>query len=211
MAVMERRVITLDGPAASGKSSVARLLAERLGISYLSSGLLYRAATYLAQRCGRDLGDAAGLVELLGGRRVRLEASLPNRVLVDGQDVTGELHTDAVDAGVSVVARHPEVRAWVDDRLREVKGAFVVEGRDMGTVVFPEAAHKFYLSAPAEVRAARRVGERGADLRSVTEALERRDALDAAQSRPAADAHYLDTRDLTLEEVVERVLTHIRG
>jgi len=202
-----QRVITLDGPAASGKSSVARLVAERLGVPYVSSGLLYRAATRLAQAHGADLRDEAAIMRLLETLQVRLEApvGLPNRVRVGGV-VLSDLHTDAVDAGVSAVARHPRVRAWVDARLRELEGVFVVEGRDMGTAVFPKAVHKFYLSAPPEVRAARRVGERAADLPEVTEALRRRDALDRAQLRPADDAQHLDTRDLTLAEVVARVL-----
>ena len=205
-----QRVITLDGPAASGKSSVARLVAEALGVPYVSSGLLYRAATYLAQQRGVDLHDEAALMALLDTSQVRLEAAVgqPNRVWAGG-GVLDALHTDAVDAGVSTVAGHPRVRAWVDARLCDLGGVFVVEGRDMGTAVFPGAAHKFYLSAPAEVRAARRVGERAADLEAVTEAIRRRDARDAAQLRPADDATHLDTRDLTLLEVVARVLQGI--
>lgn len=204
-----QRVITLDGPAASGKSSVARLVAEVLAVPYVSSGLLYRAATYLAQRRALDLGDEAAIVQLLNLLRVHLEAGVGsrNRVRVDGEMLPDDaLHSDAVDAGVSAVARHPAVRAWVDARLRELEGVFVVEGRDMGTAVFPEAAHKFYLDAPAEVRAARRVGERRADLGEVTAALVRRDALDCAQLRPAGDAQHIETEDLTLAEVVARIL-----
>ncbi len=205
-----QRVITLDGPAASGKSSVARLVAEALGVPYVSSGLLYRAATHLAQQCGVNLHDEAALMALLDTSEVRLEAAvgLPNRVQVGGA-VLDALHTDAVDAGVSAVAEHPRVRAWVDARLRDLGGVFVVEGRDMGTAVFPGAAHKFYLSAPAEVRATRRVGERAADLEAVTDAIRRRDARDAAQLRPADDATHLDTRDLTLLEVAAWVLRKI--
>ncbi len=207
MGSVTQRVITLDGPAASGKSSVARLVAEQLGVPYVSSGLLYRAATYLAQTRGVDPHDERAIMHLLDTLQVQLEAAVgvPNRVRVDGV-VLSDLHTDAIDAGVSAVARHPRVRAWVDARLRELAGIFVVEGRDMGTAVFPGAAHKFYLSAPTELRAARRVGERAADLGDVTEALRRRDALDDAQLRPADDAEHLDTRDLTLAEVVARVL-----
>lgn len=204
-----QRVITLDGPAASGKSSVARLVAEALAVPYVSSGLLYRAATLLAQRRAVDLSDEAAIVRLLNLLRVRLEAEVGsrNRVRVNGVVLPDEaLHSDAVDAGVSVVARHPAVRGWVDARLRELEGVFVVEGRDMGTAVFPEAAHKFYLDAPAGVRAARRVGERRADLGEVTAALVRRDALDRADLRPAADAQHVDTSDLTLAEVVARIL-----
>ena len=203
------QVVTLDGPAASGKSSVARLVAEALGVPYVSSGLLYRAATYLAQTGDVPLTDEAALVGLLNGLRVGLETrvGLPNRVVVGSDVIPDErLHSDAVDAGVSEVARHPEVRAWVDARLRELTGKFVVEGRDMGTAVFPDAAHKFYLDAPAEVRAARRTGERRADLQDVAEALRRRDALDAVQLRPAGDAQHIDTGGLDLGGVVAEVL-----
>ena len=201
--------ITLDGPAASGKSSVARLVAEALGVPYVSSGLLYRAATYLAQADDVSLTDEGALTGLLGGVQVGLETrvGLPNRVSVNGALLEERsLHSDTVDAGVSAVARHPRVRAWVDARLRELTGTFVVEGRDMGTAVFPKAAHKFYLDAPAEVRAARRTGERHADLEAVAAALRRRDALDAAQLRPARDARHINTGALSLAGVVEEVL-----
>lgn len=207
-----QRVITLDGPAASGKSSVARLVAEALGVPYVSSGLLYRAATHLLQRQGLPLEDEAAILRFLGDIQVALEARTgeANRVLAQGKPLPDALlHSDAVDAGVSAVARHASVRAWVNARLRDIPGTFVVEGRDMGTTVFPAAAHKFYLTAPVPVRAARRVGERAADFAEVAEALERRDALDRAQSRPAADAFHLDTRDLDLGGVVARVLGQI--
>ena len=202
-------VITLDGPAASGKSSVARLVAEALGVPYVSSGLLYRAATYLAQANEVPLTAEGALMGLLAGVQVGLETrvGLPNRIRLGGELLgEGLLHSDRVDAGVSVVARHPQVRAWVDARLRELTGTFVVEGRDMGTAVFPGAAHKFYLDAPAEVRAARRTGERHADLGAVAAALRRRDALDAAQLRPAADARHINTGALPLAGVVDEVL-----
>ena len=207
-------VITLDGPAASGKSSVARLVAEALGAPYVSSGLLYRAVTYLAQSNGVLPADEGALMTLLGSVQVGLETrvGLPNRISVDGTLLKEDLlHSDAVDAGVSEAARHPQVRAWVDARLRELTGTFVVEGRDMGTAVFPNAAHKFYLDAPAEVRAARRTGERHADLGAVAAALRRRDALDAAQLRPAADAQHLDTGGLSLAEVVAEVLRTLKA
>lgn len=203
-------VITIDGPAASGKSSAAREVAARLGVPYVSSGLLYRAATYLALRRGVDPRDEEAVVGLLAASDVELLAQTSdNRVLVGEEDVTGQLHTDAIDAAVSAVAVHPRVRAWVDDRLRELRGSFVVEGRDMGTAVFPDAASKFYLTAPAEVRAARRVGERSAALEEVTEALKRRDRLDARQLAPAEDAVVIDTGDLSLEQVVARVLAEL--
>ena len=197
-------VITLDGPAASGKSSVARLLAQRLGIAYVSSGLLYRAAALLALEAGVDVSDEDAVVALLGSRTVRL-VPVPggNRVEVDGLDIEPSLHTDDVDSHVSAVARLPAVREWVTTRLRELEGPFVIDGRDMGTAVFPGARWKFYLTAPTEVRARRRVGERAAELAVVTEALSRRDARDALQSVPAADAVHIDTGPLQLAEVVD--------
>jgi len=207
-----RSVITLDGPAASGKSSVARLVAGRLGIPFVSSGLLYRAATWLVEDLDGDPDDEDAVLRILAQRRVRLVPSMAgDRILVDGTDITAALHTDAVDAVVSAVARHRRVRDWVRNRLREIPGSFVIDGRDMGTAVFPDARFKFYLTAPAEVRARRRVGERAADLASVADAIRRRDRLDAAQSTPAGDAIHVETGDLTLEQVVDRVMGALSG
>src|SRR5690606_38988316 len=142
-------------------------------------------------------------VALLGSRTVRL-VPVPggNRVEVDGLDIEPSLHTDDVDSHVSAVARLPAVREWVTTRLRELEGPFVIDGRDMGTAVFPGARCKFYPTAPPEVRARRRVGERAAGLAVATEALSRRDARDALQSVPAADAVHIDTGPLQLAEVV---------
>lgn len=205
-----RDVITLDGPAASGKSSVAQRVAARLGVPFVSSGLLYRAATHLALEAGADPSGEPGLLALLDAHEVRLEPRAgDNRVRVDGVDVTDRLHTDRVDEAVSMVAARPRVRAWVNARLREIEGPFVIDGRDMGRDVFPDAAAKVYLTARPEVRAARRVGERSADLAAVTEAIRRRDGLDARQSVPADDAATIDTSDVGLDEVVERVLEHV--
>lgn len=205
-----RDVITLDGPAASGKSSVAQRVAARLGVPFVSSGLLYRAASHLALEAGADPSGEPGLLALLDVHDVRLEPRAgDNRVHVDGVDVTERLHTDRVDEAVSAVAARPRVRAWVNARLREIAGPFVIDGRDMGRDVFPDAAAKVYLTARPEVRAARRVGERSADLEAVTEAIRRRDELDARQSVPADDAARIDTSDLDLDEVVERVLEHV--
>jgi cytidylate kinase len=206
-----RGIVTIDGPSASGKSSVAKRVAEALGVPYLSSGLLYRAAAYLALRAGVDLEDEAGLLALLQAKRVRL---LPdkegNRVLADGEDLTPHLHTEAVDRVVSQVARLPGVRAWVNARLKEVPPPFVAEGRDMGTAVFPEAPHKFYLTARPEVRAQRRAKERPGDYEAVLRDLLQRDEKDRAQSAPAPEALILDTSEMGLEEVVARILEHLK-
>ncbi len=203
-----RGVVTIDGPAASGKTSVAKRLAERLGVPYLSSGLLYRAAALWALREG--LWEEPALLEALEGAGLRL--LLPeNRVLTGkGEDLTPFLHTEAVDRVVSEVARMGGVRAWVNARLKEVPPPFVAEGRDMGRAVFPEAPHKFYLTAPLEVRARRRLGERGLPLEAVLEELRARDAKDQANSLPAPDALLIDTGDLDLEGVVDRILAHLK-
>lgn len=205
-------VIAIDGPAASGKSSVARLLARRLGVAYVSSGLLYRAATLAALRTSFDLADEDALIELLGRHQVTLHADAHgNRVSIDGADVTDELNTDAIDVAVSTVARHPRVRAWVTDRLREVQGSFVIDGRDMGTAVFPHARVKFFLTADPEIRAARRAGERSGELRQIAERLRKRDEQDALQSAPAPDAIFIDTGTLTLGQVVDEVLSRVQA
>ena len=204
-------VIALDGPAASGKSSVARRVAAALGIPCVSSGLLYRAASVLANQARVDAGDAAAVLDVLERHQVDLLPGLAGDTLrIDGRDATSELHSDEVDATVSAVAAHPEVRAWVGERLREMPPPFVIDGRDMGSVVFPHARHKFYLDAAPEVRAARRVGERAADLAAVTAGIRRRDRLDARQLAPAPDAQHLDTGPLSLDEVVAWVLRRIR-
>ena len=208
MTSVVRDVVTLDGPAASGKSTVAQRVAQHLGVPFVSSGLLYRAAAHLALAAGADPGGEEELLSLLRRHDVRLEpvAGAPNRVHIDDEDVTGRLHSDAVDANVSAVAARPRVRAWVNARLREIEGPFVIDGRDMGSEVFPDARAKFYLTARPDVRAARRVGERAADLGTVTEAIRSRDALDARQLAPAGDAEHIDTSDMGLDDVVAWVL-----
>ncbi|MFA5550683.1 MAG: (d)CMP kinase [Trueperaceae bacterium] len=208
----EHLVITIDGPAASGKSSVARLLARRLGVAYVSSGLLYRAATLAAIEPNFDLADEDAVVQLLGQHQVTLHADAHgNRVSIDGTDVTEELNTDAIDVAVSTVARHPKVRSWVTERLREVQGSFVIDGRDMGTAVFPHARVKFFLTADPEIRASRRAGERSGELRQIAERLRKRDEQDAQQSAPAPDALFIDTGELTLGQVVDEVLSRVQA
>jgi cytidylate kinase len=148
---MASGIITIDGPAASGKSSVARIVAELLDVPFVSSGLLYRAATHLVLAEGIDAGDEGAVLACLVRFDVDLVAETEgNRILIDGVDRTLLLHTDEVDDAVSAVASHSQLRRWVAQRLREIEGPFVVEGRDMGRVVFPHADHKLFLTAPAE-------------------------------------------------------------
>ncbi|MFC4638787.1 (d)CMP kinase [Deinococcus hohokamensis] len=200
-------IVTIDGVAASGKSSVASGVARALGVPYVSSGLLYRAATLLGQEAGLDLTDAAELLLHLRSRPLRLEPLAGgNRVWQGDRDLTPDLHASGVDSGVSVVAAHPDVRAWVDGQLRALTAPFVAEGRDMGTNVFPEAPAKFYLTASPRVRAERRARERPEDVEAIEAALSRRDALDMAQSAPAPDAQIIDTGPLTLDGVIGVIL-----
>jgi len=203
-------VVTIDGPAASGKSSAARGVARALGVPCVSSGLLYRAATYLVVRRRIEPRHEVAVMAELAAHRVELTPGLEGDTLrIDGADLTRTVQSDEVDASVSLVAAHAAVRDWVAERLREMPTPFVIDGRDMGSVVFLSAAHKFYLDASPEVRAQRRVGERSADLAAVAEAIRRRDLLDARQLQPAPDAQHLDTSDLSLDAVIEWVLRRL--
>ncbi|WP_287410081.1 (d)CMP kinase [Oceanithermus sp.] len=203
-------IITIDGPGASGKSSVARRIAQALEVPYVSSGLLYRGVAYQVLRHGVDPDDEAAILELLEAHPVRLVPNTHgNRVLAGGEDLTPHLHTAEVDAVVSAVARHPRVRAYVNERLREVPPPFVVEGRDMGTAVFPHAPYKFYLTASPAVRARRRARERADDVAAIEKMLRLRDERDAKQSKPAEDAQVIDTSELTLDQVVGAIMRYL--
>lgn len=203
-------VIAIDGPSASGKSSVARRVAQALGVPYVSSGLLYRGVAYLVKQTGQDPDQAADILDLLTRSPLRL---IPrpegNQIWQGDQQLTAFLHTPEIDRLVSRVAIHPQVRAWVDHQLRQLPPPLVVEGRDMGTAVFPRASLKVYLTAQPEVRAVRRVPERSEAYQQVLDDLLRRDRLDAGQSAPAADAWILDTSLMTLEQVVDAILRRV--
>jgi len=204
-------IVTIDGPSASGKSSVAKKVAAALRLPYISSGLLYRGVTYQAMHYQVSPDNEAALLAMLADHPIEL---IPhpegNRLLAEGEDVTEYLHTDQVDAKVSAVSRHKGVRAYVYHSLRKLSPPFVVEGRDMGSTVFPDAEHKFYLTASPEVRALRRVPERSAEFQTVLAEIIRRDQADKAQSAPAPDAIILDTSDLDLDGVVQKVLQYIQ-
>ena len=230
------RVIAIDGPAASGKSSTAGLVAERLGWAHLDSGALYRAITLAALDTigegGRGtLKDMEG-EGWSGPRIVALAEQLPVRLVlaghvfrpeVAGVDVEEAIRSDRVTRHVSVLAAIPEVRTWVNAQQRRAVagvGGVVVDGRDIGTVVFPEAPLKIFLTATADERARRRLSQRGqvvdVDLvRRESQALAVRDAADStrpiAPLKPAADAVLLDTTALTLQQQVARVVELARG
>lgn len=209
---MSARVIAVDGVAASGKSTIARRLADELGWPYVSSGLLYRVAGLMAAERGIEVDDEAALVAALEDATVELRAEVgrSNRVTVKGADVTGRLHTHEVDTRVSRVSRHPEVRRWVLERMRAMSRPLVAEGRDMGRVVFPDAERKFFLTASAEVRASRRAGERGGRFEDILVALRERDEGDSPQTERAPGAIVIDTSQLDPEQVLAEIRRHLQ-
>jgi CMP/dCMP kinase len=201
-------VIAIDGPAGAGKSTVARALAERLGFTYLDSGALYRCVALAALRTGADLDDGASLGSLAAGLQIELAG---NRVTVGGEDVSEAIRRPEVSEAASRVSVHPQVREAMVARQRELiaAGSYVAEGRDIGTVVSPEAVLKVFLTATDDERARRRAAETGEALDEVLVAQAERDARDSAREhgalRPAADAIELDTTGLDVDAVVELI------
>ena len=209
-----RLVIAVDGPVGAGKSTAARLLAERLGCRYIDSGAMYRALAWKALQVDLDLEDERRLMRLLGDTSITLEGSGDGLiVLVDGQEVSREIRTPEVEQASSKISTLAGIRRVMVARQREMasQGGVVMDGRDIGTVVFPDADVKFYLEARLEERAkrryleARRAGAAG-DLEKFTEEVEVRDARDMGRSasplRKAEDAVTIDTTDLNAFQVV---------
>jgi CMP/dCMP kinase len=208
------KVIAIDGPAGSGKSTVARRLAEHLGLDYLDTGAMYRAVTFAALRRGIDPAELGPVAEL--ARVVDLDVTT-DHVRVDGVDATIEIRGPEVSRAVSLVAANPEVRAELVRRQREwayERSGGVMEGRDIGTVVFPDAMLKVYLNARPEVRAERRAAEvSDLDFETVAADMARRDAFDQGRGadplRPAADAVQFDTSDMSIDEIVAELARRI--
>jgi cytidylate kinase len=199
-------IVAIDGPAGAGKSTVARRLAERLGFRYLDTGAMYRAVTWLAMQRGLPLGDAEPLGELAAANPVSFEEG--GRVWIAGTDVTASIRESRIDRQVPVVAAHPAVRTVMRERQRQLAeaGDVVMEGRDIGTIVAPQAEVKVYLNAEASVRALRRQAERpdiGGD--ALVTDLRRRDERDAPRLQPAPDAEQIDTTNLEVDDVVSRI------
>jgi len=204
------RVVAIDGPAASGKSTVARLLAKRLGFVYVNTGAMYRAVTWLALRHGIDPSDAQAVSALLDSTPMEFGvAEAESTIRMDGMDPSPYLNDPAVAAHVSAIAAIPKVREVLVTRQREYARDvdLVMEGRDIGSVVFPETPHKFYIDASEEVRAKRRAAQ------GLRDDLAARDKKDSSRStaplKIAEGAHVIDSTCLTIEGVVEEVLRRL--
>ena len=206
--------IAVDGPVASGKSTISRMLARRLGYRYVDTGMMYRAVTWKALQGGVDLEDEGGLTHLVGGTAIHITS---DAVVVDGHDVSSEMRRLEVERGVSLVAKVSTVREALVEQQRALAqgGGIVMAGRDIGTVVLPDAELKVYLCASLEERARRRhreLVERGdsADFQTVLDDLQRRDDIDSKRAvsplQPAHDARLIDTDGLSVEQVLAAIL-----
>jgi CMP/dCMP kinase len=218
-------IVAIDGPAGAGKSTVARSLARRFGLLNLETGAMYRAFALKALRAALPLDDIAALTRLAGETEIRLEpGDEDNRVLLDGEDVTGFIRNQTVTDAASRVSVFPPIRAWMVSRQQQLGagGGVVMEGRDIGTVVFPHAEVKIFLDAAPEVRGLRRfeqMGQRGvapaAPPEEVLRDLRERDARDRSRAdsplRPAPDAVLLDSTRLTLEETVAAAVAIVQA
>lgn len=216
---MKSTVITIDGPAGAGKSSVSRELARRLGWRWVSTGSFYRGLAFVARELGLDQSDAKSLADLAHSKEWEVLLK-PERTLVlfRGRDVTDHISSEEVGGIASRISHYPEVReALLGAQRACAQGGegLVAEGRDCGTVVFPEAVAKFYLTASSESRAHRRAAEHGEDPNKIIAAQQTRDQQDstrkAAPLSVPPNAHVVDTSALSLSEVVDEVERHVRA
>ncbi|GGT40951.1 cytidylate kinase [Streptomyces purpureus] len=214
---MESVIVAIDGPSGTGKSSTSKAVAAKLGLSYLDTGAQYRAITWWMISNGIDVQDAVAVADA-AGKPVIVSGTDPARptITVDGVDAAGPIRTEEVTSKVSAVSAVPEVRERITELQRSIAAdaplGIVVEGRDIGTTVLPDADLKIFLTASPEARAARRSGElKGADVVTTQQALIKRDAADSSRKTSplakADDAVEVDTTELTLEQVIECVVT----
>lgn len=222
---MEKRrkklIIAIDGPAGSGKSTVSKIIAKQLGLLYIDTGAMYRALTLKAMRRAVNLQDEKALARLARSTKIGLEDKGKLHVYLDGEDVSLPIRTPDVTANVKYIARVPEVRQEMVKQQRSIgesHGGAVLEGRDIGTVVFPDADYKFYLDASAEERAKRRCKElielgQKAKVEEVKSDIVARDESDMTRRvgalKVAGDAIVVDTTSLTIDGVVQRLVDHI--
>ena len=218
---MSELLITIDGPAGAGKTTVSRELADRLGYQYVDTGALYRGVAVVASQSGIEAEDDEGLERICSALALRFQKSPQgSRLLANNNDITDLLRTPEISMQASAVSARPIVRAFLLDLQRKLgrEKSVVFEGRDMGTVVFPDADVKFFLVASAEVRAKRRYDELAPDsdttLEAVTDDMKARDHNDSTRSlaplKPADDAVIIDSSNLSLEDVIECMIEHIR-
>ena len=214
-------IITIDGPAASGKSTVARMLAEKLGAAFLDTGSMYRAVTFAAMQAGIDMNDENKLLDVLNKKKFQFAIEKDKIIIsIDGVDITDQLRRTDVTDSARYIASSTKMRNRLVDMQRQLAAGekkIVTEGRDQGTVAFPNAGFKFYLTAEPAERAKRRAKEQGkqtpAEIEQIQTDIEARDRSDSSRAvgplKPADDAVTVDTTDLTIEQVVEKLFSMV--